>query len=357
MLTGIKITNIRNIKQSHLTFSKNINIFVGQNGSGKTSLLEGVYLLSRSRSFRTQSTSKVRSKGESSLVVYGLVEDEYSKNSIAIQKSKTDTQIRINGKDEKKTSVLSSYLKVHLIRPESQALLERGASIRRTFVDWGLFHVKHRFLEDSKKYNHTLKQRNKLLKQQKTATLSIWNESLAEYGTIVDKERSGYIDALAKELEETTRSLLGGIDIQLSYSKGWPDGETLLESLSNTLKRDLFKGYTTAGPHRSDLVLKVNGVLVQDFLSRGQMKLAVLALYLAQVKISNQASKQDVCVLIDDLSAELDEANLNKALKYLSEIGAQVLITTTNLEPFKNWLALTNTKLFHVEQGVIKEGV
>ena len=357
MLSDIKITNIRNIKQSHLTFSKNINIFVGQNGSGKTSLLEGVYLLSRSRSFRTQSTSKVRSKGENSLIVYGLVVDEFSKNNIAIKKTKSDTQIRINGKDEKRTSILSSFLKVHLIRPESQALLERGASIRRTFIDWGLFHVKHQFLDDSKKYNHTLRQRNKLLKQQKTATLSIWSESLAEYGTIVDKARASYIEALANEFAKTTKALLGGIDIQLSYSKGWPEGEVLLDSLNGTLKRDLFKGYTTVGPHRSDLVLKVNGVLVQDFLSRGQMKLAVLALYLAQVKISNQASKQDVCVLIDDLSAELDRDNLNKSLTYLSEMGAQVLITTTSLEPFNNWLALTNTKLFHVEQGVINEGV
>jgi len=357
MLSNIKITNIRNIKDSHLTLSKNINIFVGPNGSGKTSLLEGVYLLSRSRSFRTQSTNKVRSKGEEALVVYGMVEEEFNKHKIAIKKTKQDTQIRINGKDEKKTSALSSYLKVHLIRPESQALLERGASVRRTFIDWGLFHVKHDFLEQSKKYNHTLRQRNKLLKQQKTSTLSIWSESLAEYGTIVDSERLSYISALTKELIETSRSLLGDIDIQLSYSKGWPDGDCLLDSLNSTLKRDLVKGYTTVGPHRSDLVLKVNGVLVQDFLSRGQMKLAVLALYLAQVKISNQSSKQDVCVLIDDLSAELDGNNLDKALKYLSDTGVQVLITATSVEPFKNWLSLTNTKLFHVEHGVIKEGV
>lgn len=356
MLSEVKISNIRNIKSGHIKLSKKINIFVGPNGSGKTSILEGVYLLSRSRSFRTQSLNKVRTKNEDSLVVYGLLEDAHGKHQIGIKKTNQETKIRINGKSEKKASELSEYVKVHLIRPESQALFERGSSLRRAFIDWGVFHVKHQFLNSAKKYNHTLKQRNKLLKQRDESTLPIWNKRLAEYGEIVNQERGLYSEALNTALSQTIKPLLGDMDIQLRYVSGWSPETTLEEALNRGVKKDLLRGYTTIGPHRSDIVLKVNNHLAQDYLSRGQMKMAVLALCLAQAKVSAKASDQNICVLIDDLSAELDRVNLEKVLNLLYDTGAQILVTTTSQDAFNGWLNLDNTKLFHVEQGLITEG-
>ncbi|PCI65453.1 MAG: DNA replication/repair protein RecF [Piscirickettsiaceae bacterium] len=356
MLSEVKISNIRNIKSAHLKLSGDINIFVGPNGSGKTSILEGIYLLSRSRSFRTQSLNKVRTKNEEALVVYGLLDDGKTKHQIAIKKTNQETKIKINGKSEKKASELTEYFKVHLIRPESQTLLERGSSVRRAFVDWGVFHVKHQFLDNAKKYNHTLKQRNKLLKHRDESTLPIWSRKLAEYGTIVNADREGYLELLARALDETIKPLLGDMDIQLSYTCGWQAEVTLEQALNASVKKDLLKGYTTVGPHRSDITLRVDGHLAQDYLSRGQMKLAVMALCLAQAKVSARVNNQNICVLIDDLSAELDGVNLGKVLKLLYDTGAQILVTTTDRFAFKDWLKLEKTKLFHVEQGLITEG-
>lgn len=356
MLSEVKINNVRNIKKGHLKLSNNINIIVGPNGSGKTSVLEAIYLLSRSRSFRTQSINNVRTKGEEHLVVYGATEEKERTNQIAIKKSPKETKIRINGKNEKKASELSEHLKVHLIRPESQTLLERGSSARRTFIDWGVFHVKQSFLAKAKTYNHLLKQRNKLLKQRDQSTLSTWSEKLAEYGTIVDKERGAYLVLLQQELKKTVLALLGDVDISLTYEKGWSDKLNLGSALINSLDRDLFKGYTTVGPHKADIVLRVGSYLAQDYLSRGQVKLLVMALYLAQIRLLRNIGNQDVCVLVDDLSAELDKKNVNKVLMLLYKTGAQILLTATSLESLTEWSVLADTKTFHVEQGLITEG-
>jgi len=356
MLVELKISDVRNLESLNLTLSKTSNIIVGPNGSGKTSILETIYLLSRARSFRTYTTKKIISSGKNALVVYGLVEDEQQQNKIAIKKSTQETLIKINGEKEKKSSELASYLRVHLIRPESQTLLERGGALRRSFLDWGVFHVKHDFLTLSKNYNKVLKQRNQLLKQSPLDTLPLWNKKLAEYGTILDAERLAYVESLRYEFKLISEELLGLEALELEYNRGWPENRTFLEALEGTKKRDVFKGYTTVGSHRADFNVKVGNCLAQDYLSRGQMKLLVLALYLAQVKVTSMASQQRVVVLIDDLPAELDVYNLKKVVSFLSRLSVQVVMTTTNINNFLGWYSMENTKVFHVKHGCIIEG-
>lgn len=355
-LLEVQIKDVRNISNIRLHPSPKLNIIIGPNGSGKTSLLEALYLLSRARSFRTQNIKKVISSDKENLVVYAKINAQGLDNKVAIKKGPTETQIRVNGKTEKKSSELSRYLHTHLIRPESQTLLERGSTARRSFVDWGVFHVKHDFLKTAKKYNQLLKQRNKLLKSKQLETLSAWDKKLVEYGIIITNERKLYVSKLERELKLITSDLISKIDIQVLYSGGWSDDISFEESLNKNLSRDVLYGYTTTGPHKSDIQVLVNGKPAQDFLSRGQMKLLVISLYLAQIKVMSELKGKSSCVLLDDLAAELDVENLKKVMMFLDKLDVQIFITTTKKEQFKSYIEGNEINVFHVKHGAIHPG-
>jgi len=353
-LSKIQINNVRNIALIGITPCKKLNIIVGPNGSGKTSVLESLYLLSRARSFRTHNIKKVISFNESDLTVFAELQGNGSSRKIAIKKKHGDTLIRINGQTEKKSSELSKYLHTHLIRPESQTLLENGSSVRRSFIDWGVFHVKHNFLDISKKHNQLLKQRNKLLKTKQLDTLLVWNNKFVEYGTMVSIERQEYVSKFEKELYLIVRQLIGDIQLRVDFMKGWDNSLSLEEALNKAESRDIYYGHTTVGSHKSDIRVLINDKLAQDVLSRGQMKLMVIAMYLAQIKLMSGTVEKSSCVLIDDLAAELDEVSFRKVMLFLNNLAVQVFITTTNERLFLEYIETNDSKVFHVKHGRIE---
>jgi len=353
-LSKIQINNVRNIALIEITPCEKLNILVGPNGSGKTSVLESLYLLSRARSFRTHNIKKVVSFNESDLTVFAELQGKSSANKIAIKKKHGDTLIRINGRTEKKSSELSKYLHTHLIRPESQTLLENGSSVRRSFIDWGVFHVKHNFLDISKKHNQLLKQRNKLLKTKQLDTLSVWNNKFVEYGTMVSIERQEYVSKFEKELSLIARQLIGDIQLRVDFRKGWDASLSLEDALSKAEPRDIYYGHSTVGSHKSDIKVLVNDKLAQDYLSRGQMKLMVIAMYLAQIKLMSGVVEKSACVLIDDLAAELDDVSFRKVMLFLNNLAVQVFITTTNKQLFLEYIETNDSKVFHVKHGRIE---
>lgn len=354
-LSKVRIQNIRNINDISLALSPSLNIIVGPNGSGKTSILEGLYLLSRARSFRTQNINKVISYNEANLVVYAELFSGCVSNKVAIKKNSIDTVIRINGRTEKKASELSRKLYTHLIRPESQTLLENGAAARRSFIDLGVFHVKHEFLKISKTHNQLLKQRNKLLKTKQLETLSVWNNKFVEYGIMVTREREAYLALLEIELQKIATMFIGDFDVLLGYQKGWDKSQPFDAALANALDRDKRYGYSTVGAHKSDINVSVNSRAAKDYLSRGQMKLLVIALYLAQIKLMSENTDKSICVLLDDLAAELDVGSFNKVMTFLAELGVQVFVTTTNQDLFLEFMNKNDTKVFHVKHGDIQQ--
>jgi DNA replication and repair protein RecF len=354
-LLEIQIKNVRNINSISLQPSHKLNLIVGHNGSGKTSILESLYLLSRARSFRTQNINKVISYDKANLIVFAELNISGDLNKVAIKKSHHETIIRINGRTEKKASELSRHLHTHLIRPESQTLLENGASMRRSFIDLGVFHVKHGFLETSKKHNQLLKQRNKLLKSKQLDTLSVWNNKFVEYGIILTNERERYVFLLQEELHKIINAFISNIEVKLNYLKGWDKSVSLADALTKAASRDIQYGFSTIGAHKSDIRVIVNDKPAKDYLSRGQMKLLVIALYLAQIKLMNDNSDKSVCVLLDDLAAELDVDSLAKVMFFLDKLNVQVFVTTTNEDLFKQFIEDNESKVFHVKHGEIQK--
>lgn len=355
-LSEVRIKDVRNIKSAYLIPSPRLNLLVGPNGSGKTSFLEAIYLLSRARSFRTHNIKKVINSEESNLLVFAKLDHTGVKNKIAIKKDPQETTIRINDKTEKKSSELNRFFHAHLIRPESQVLLESGSSLRRSFVDWGVFHVEHAFLDASKKYNHTLKQRNKLLKSKQLDTLDVWSDKLAEYGIMITAHRERYVLQLEAALCLIAADLIGEIVINVEYIKGWDKGLSYDQALKKALARDLQYGHTTIGSHKSDIRVLVDGRLAQDYLSRGQMKLLIIALYLAQIKLMRDQGKKSICVLLDDLASELDGVNFNKVMLFLVGLDIQMFVTTTDESLFGDYVSDKASRVFHVKHGRVIKG-
>ena len=354
-LVDVHIKGVRNIDTAQLKPSGGLNIIIGPNGSGKTSILESLYLLSRARSFRTHNIKKVINKSQLHLMVYAQLSEQAVQHKLAVKKDSSSTIIRVDGKSQKKSSELSRLFYAHLIRPESQTLLENGSAPRRSFVDWGVFHVKHEFIETHKRFNQFLKQRNKLLKLKQLDTLDSWDNKLSEYGILLSNEREKYIQKLEASLKEITGLVMNETGFSIRYLKGWEKETSLYEALRKTKVRDTQFGYTTVGPQKSDFRIILNKLPVQDYLSRGQMKLLVISLYLAQVKIMSELSTKSVCVLVDDLAAELDAESFKKIMLFLINMNTQVFLTTTNKDLFLEYIEENDSKVFHVKHGKIEQ--
>ena len=355
-LSQVDIKWVRNLKDVRLKPAPGINLIYGSNASGKTSLLEAIYLLSHGRSFRTSNIRSVIHNESSNLQVFAKVVQEQSGSCInlGLEKGLSHNQIRINQQNVTQTSRLAAYLPVQIINPEAHRLLEQGPSQRRKFIDWGLFHVEQSFHESWQQYTRILKQRNAALKERKPgANAKLWDKQLIEASEKLTKLRLLYVQELTPYLQEYSQRLIK-ISPLVQYRQGWPQETSFESALSNSSEQDVHKGYTRYGPHRADLRITDNGQPVQERFSRGQQKLLVSAMRLAQITHLRQRQSQQSVVLVDDLAAELDVSHRHRLVELLAESGAQLFITSTDANLFDT-RAWTSSKMFHVEHGQITE--
>jgi len=353
-LQKLDIYSLRNIQKASIKPAPGINLITGENGSGKSSLLEAIFILGRARSFRATHIKQVIQFEKQELIVSGQSKHKSGNTfHLGIQLNGKTREIRINQENSSKAELAYS-LPVLLIHPKSYRLLDAGPQVRREFIDWGVFNDEDDFLVNWRKYKKALQQRNSLLKTRQANQINVWNTELVQYGTIVSRYRKQYLEKLKYFFYEISHYFLDLGSIELKYLCGWDESETFNQVLINDLDKDLRYGYTHSGPHRCDFQLFVNGRSVKDFVSRGQLKLLMLALKLAQVKLINREKETFVCVLVDDLTAELDIKNKAKLLKYLSELDCQVFLSTTELSNFGDLNHLESYKVFHVEHGDIQ---
>ena len=355
-LSQIDIQGVRNLKQARLIPAPGLNFIYGPNASGKTSLLEAIYLLSHGRSFRSSNIRSVIQKESTALQIFGKVLQDQSGSCInlGLEKGPSHTQIRINQQPVSQTSRLAAYLPVQIINPEAHRLLEQGPSQRRKYIDWGLFHVEQSFHETWQKYTRILKQRNAALREQKSQRdAKLWDKSLLETAQKLTELRNQYIQELLPYLQDFTQRLIR-ISPTVQYRQGWPQDMSFESALSKSMEQDIQKGFTRYGPHRADLHITEDGQPVQEQFSRGQQKLLVSAMRLAQIKHLKKRQTQQSVVLVDDLAAELDETHRKRLIELLLESGAQVFITSTDAG-LLDTAAWKTCKMFHVEHGQITE--
>jgi len=352
VLSQLSITALRNIASAQLTPHPGFNLIIGPNGSGKSALLEALYLLSSGRSFRASRVTQLIRKGESCATLFGVVttsSDLQHRLGVA-KRIDGSTDVSVDGVRAGSSSALAERLAVQVVTPESVDLIDGQPLMRRRFIDWGMFHIEPRFHAVWLHYERSLRQRNSALRQRDRRGAAAWEQSLADHGTQLAQWRSGYVEQLRSHLVPlVAKGLLTGLDLQLQFRPGWDQARTLGEVLAATRDSDLQMGYTVAGPHRDDLLLRAQGDRAAKMLSRGQKKLLVLALLLAQFEINHRILGDAPIVLIDDIAAELDEGNRRFVLEHVVSLGCQLFVTGTDSEVVTR--VMEPNHLFYVEQG------
>lgn len=350
-LNLIRISNLRNISDGLLAPSLNSNIIVGSNGSGKSSLLEAIYILGRGRTFRGSRIGPVIKQKEKALEVYGETRNQQKNIRIGIRKTRVGTEVRINSEKIKRLSSLAVHLPLHLITPNSYQIIEGSADYRRRFIEWGVFHVEHQYRVLSDRYRRVLAQRNASLKSH-PASVRYWDTELSSTGEMLNDLRFGYLKELESIFHYELSLLLPQIDIQLLWKKGWQDDLELKQAIVKNFDKDLKYGYTSVGPHRSDLQLTIEDHSADQKLSRGQKKLVVASLVLAQAELQKIKTGRLPVLLIDDYTSELDKSNQDRFMKRLFKSDSQLFVTTNDLNEYHSE---GFEKMFHVEHGVVEE--
>lgn len=354
-LLKLDVFSVRNIHSASIQPSPGINLIIGANASGKSALLEAIFILGRARSFRSNHLKQAICFDQSQMIIAAQHrQPNGSETRLGVQVDAKQCEIRIDQESRQKAD-LAYTLPVQLIHPKSYQLLDAGPQNRREFLDWGIFNHKRQFLPAWRKFSKVLQQRNALLKTRQIKQLSAWDKELVEYGVLVNEFRQDYIQLLQPEFLQMAGQFLDTTQIEMRFNCGWDDKQPFEQILRSDFEKDLRYGYTHSGPHRADFLTYLNTRLAKDFLSRGQQKLLVLALLLSQVSLLNNQAQNNCCILIDDLAAELDTENRSKLLKYLAGTGCQVFMTSTELANFGDLSLIDNYKVFHVEHGYIKQ--
>lgn len=352
-LGQIRIRNVRNIRDALVDPGPNLNIVLGTNGSGKSSLLESIHLLGRAGSFRTKHISEIINHEAKELVISGDIKQKTDlTHRIGINLGNRKRTIRIDGTEVHSRMELLECFPLLFISPLSYLLIEGPPNMRRQFVDWGVFHLEQQYPDEWKRFKRCLTQRNSTLKVGNVSSKGVWDAEFVKYGTIITRRRKEYLDQLLPYLEEIVEELLPSIHVVFEYFEGWNLNQELHEVLTEEYRKDLQFGYTHSGPHKSDLVLKVNDRSCKSFLSRGQTKLLVLAMKLAQIKLLIDKRNKFTSLLIDDFCAELDRGNSKKLKQFLSDMDLQCFITAMDRDSVGTLCGINST-LFHVEHGHI----
>ncbi len=391
MIERLQVSNLRNISQITLQAGA-CNIIIGVNGSGKTSLLEAIFLLSRGKSFRHHQPKRYIQHHKSAAVVHARLTEG---STLAIQKeSDATTTLRLNQATVYNQSVLTEQLPTLLIDPSTMDMLEQGSASRRQLLDWLVFHMKHGFHPQWIAYQRLLKQRNSLLKQTKNLSslqikeLKAWDKGLANHAALIHHYRLAVFEDWQPYFENSIKALLPSYaeQLSLSYNPGYDVSSSLDVQLDERLEQDLHLGYTRIGSHRADIhvhwrsqssLSQVNDTCASSFedgksdadheinladnnteiatvstklpvikeqaanvLSRGEKKLLITALRLSQLpllldsqttkNISVERDQRQVTpvVLLDDITAELDTRAVDILLSTLATLPCQVFMTS-----------------------------
>jgi DNA replication and repair protein RecF len=352
----LHVVKFRNLSDQYLLPSKNINVLIGKNGQGKTNFIESLYYLGHGRSFKTKSLKEVIPFDEQQIQMSAIIDGK----KITINKSRERSQVLIDGKKISSNSLLSQILPTQIISPDRGFVVGGPPKLKRSYLDWGVFHNNKNTLKTYVAYKKTLKNINSLLAGGNTGQLDEWLTKLASLSVEITKERDDYIGRLTKTLSKNPsqklKSLVGpSFEFKFVLQAGWPKEVDALSQ--NKIETYLLKNtdvffkskHLSYGPHRSsiDYFLNDQG---ENFLSRGEQKKMSVVFWMLQVLVLVESEKKPI-VLVDDISSELDNIKIKSIVDFLSEINVQIFITDIGNKKLP--LSEKNTANYKIESGVI----
>lgn len=357
VINKLSINQFRNLENQYIEPSKKINLFIAGNAQGKTNLIEAIYYLGHNRSFKTKTIAEVVHYNFNDFQINAKVDN----HRVKLEKSRKKNTISIDQQRIKNTSQLTQLLPIQIITPDKGFIVNGTPKNKRSYLDWGVFHVELKFLEVFKSYNKTLKNINVLLLNNKVSELDFWFLELSKTAKEINKNRIQYIDQLKKTADSKDLKqllvLFDSIDsFDYQFYSGWPkevdalDEQSIYRYLSKNTQSLLKKNYLNYGPHKASLNFSLNNKN-ECFLSRGEQKTLSIIFWLTQVLMLVKQGVNPV-VLIDDISSELDRKKITTVLKYLNQLKVQVFMTDIGDNP--SLINSIDGAIFEINKGVIK---
>lgn len=352
------ISQFRNLESQTITPSNNINLFIGGNAHGKTNLIEAIYYLGHNRSFKTKIIKEVINFNCDKFQLHAQI----GKNKIKLEKSKHKNTININQHRINNASQLSQILPIQIITPDKGFIVNGTPKNKRSYLDWGVFHVKPNTVTIFKTYHKILKNINSLLIQNKTDELDFWFLELAKSAAKINQNRVAYIQQLKQTASsaksELFSSLIESFDrFDYQFSSGWPkeineiNEQSIYQYLCKNTTSLLKTKHLKYGSHKASIIFSLNNQN-ECFLSRGEQKTLSIIFWLTQVLLLVNIKIKPI-VLIDDISSELDTEKINIILQYLKTLNVQTFIT--DIGHNLSTISAINPRVFKIEKGTTKK--
>lgn len=365
-LKNIELKNYRNYLNLNISLNRGLNIFLGENAQGKTNVAESIYFLSSLKSHRTSKDKELINWNKSKCYIKAEVQKSNGNNTIEFLISTVEKKAcKINGIKYNKASEIFGFVNVVIFSPEDLKLVKEGPQFRRKFIDGELNQLRPKYHHALAQYNHVLLQRNNILKSLYRSpslkmTAEVFGEQLADYGSFICEVRHEFIKKLSLISRLIHRKITSGKEeLEIGYDCSIGDffdrartKEELLKNYIENIDEDIAKGFTLKGPHRDDLIIKINGIDTKSFGSQGQQRTAALSLKLSELEIIKSEVHEYPILILDDVLSELDIKRQKFLLDSLKDI--QTILTCTSLNDI-NEFHFEEKDVFLVNEGFIKK--
>ena len=356
----LRLLNFRNYEKMEISFEPSYNIIYGINGSGKTNLVESIYVLALTKSFRGSVDKVLIMNNKDVCRVEGQITDKYTNDYKIIIKD-GGKKVKINNTKIDKLSDYISKVSVVLFNPDDLRFIKDSPSVRRKAINLEISQINNSYLKNLNNYNKLLKQRNTYLKSMNinantsSEYLDILTNKLVDLGEKIYISRKKYIDLLNDKIGEFYEKICGISDLKLDYISDFNnfDKEKILKRYKECLNRDIILGKTSFGVHHDDISFKLLKFNIRDYGSEGQQKNAIIAYKMAELEIFYQIRDDYPILILDDLFSELDRFKINNILSLINE-DIQTFITTTEIDKINSDI-LEKSKLFEINDGVVRE--
>ena len=360
-IDNINLVNFRNYEKLDISFGDGLNIFYGKNGSGKTNLIEAIYILALTKSFRISNDKLLIKKGSIKSKINGEItkNDDATKYSVII--SNEGKTVEINDTKVDKISDYVSKINIILFNPVDTRLIDDAPVDRRKMINIEISQLNKEYLIILANYNRILKQRNFYLRSlyvngnNDTNYLNILTNKLIEYGLLINKYRSEFIENINKYIKDIYSNIFKSGELKIKYVSSFnnKNSSKLLKSYQQNYKKEMEVGKTLIGVHHDDILFYLDNYNLKEWGSEGQRKNAIISFKLAEIKVINEIKKINPILILDDLFSELDKEKICNILKLLDK-DVQTFITTTEINKVDKKI-LKNSKIFKVDEGIIKE--
>ena len=339
IIDDLKLLNFRSYSSLNLKFNPKLNIIYGMNGAGKTNIVEAIYALSLTKSFRTSQDNLMIMKDKTvSKIEANIINNEKKNYQLILQSH--EKRVKINNIRIDKLSDYVADIFMILFNPDDLKIIKESPALRRKFINIELSQLNKNYILYLNGYNKILKQRNIYLKEMYiNGTLSknylnIMTEKLVEYGKNIYEIRKKFINDVSKSISDNYLKIFEYGDLQIKYVSDFADSkENLLKKYDQYLKKDMLLGKTTFGIHRDDIEFELDGYSLKDCGSEGQQKNAIIAFKMSEIDIVKKEKEYYPILIFDDLSSELDKNKINNIISMFDE-KVQTFITTTSIDYF-----------------------